>query len=245
MARLRDDDARPLTLRELFAAMVCGQISKRLRVPFKDLRWVHDFMLQDGADHFCAAVDLIGTLGVPVMLLTDLRETFVMDSVLEFIDMMQAGYLNGDESEIFVFLKVNPIVNKLLGCLREPLRLPNHGQGYQIMQEMQSALSVQTPSELEMLKLIRNKACRRIEARLQGGHVKAIEVEEELGGLNPEALVESVLKASHEDLKFTIHGGDLVSATRRVIFEPPGSRPASEGMQVETPRRRRRKITEA
>ena len=54
-------------------------------------------MMQEGADHLAAAIRLMAH-GLHVFLLTDLKETFVMDSDLEFRDYMELGYFRVEET---------------------------------------------------------------------------------------------------------------------------------------------------
>jgi hypothetical protein len=114
--------------------MVCTEIRRQYGTPVRQLKWVQNFMLKEGANHFEAAVKLMDLLGVGVWLCTDLEETFVLDSELEIIDMWEHGYFGAGCEKAFVFLPINPLVNRLLSCLKEPIELEAHGKGYEIMQ---------------------------------------------------------------------------------------------------------------
>src|SRR5688572_23058003 len=50
---------RRFSPREIFALMVCSAIRKEYGVPLKSLKWLSDYMLQEGANHFEAAVQII------------------------------------------------------------------------------------------------------------------------------------------------------------------------------------------
>lgn len=116
---------RKFSPRDVFALMVCSAIRQRFGVPLEKVKFVQDFMREDGADHLGAAVRLMD-LGLTVYLLTDFAETFVMNSDLEFLDLMANGYFRADHPQAYVFLRLNDIVNRLLGALKEPLELrPN------------------------------------------------------------------------------------------------------------------------
>ena len=84
---------RRFTPRDMFMLLVLMEFRQRFQVPLPKLKYVRDFMLQDGADHLSAAVRLMGMLGIPVYLATDFEGFFVMDSGLEFRDLIEYGAL--------------------------------------------------------------------------------------------------------------------------------------------------------
>ena len=65
-------------------------------------------------NHLAAMVELMA-LGLHVFLLTDLEETFVMDSDLEFTDYMRLGFFHPESTRPYIFLPLNNIVNRLSG----------------------------------------------------------------------------------------------------------------------------------
>src|SRR5437867_6865558 len=87
----RGEGWRKFSARDLFVIMVCAELRKRFGIPLEQIKFVHDFMRKDGADHLRAAFKLMN-LGLSVYLLTDFKETFVLDSDLEFEDLMSYGY---------------------------------------------------------------------------------------------------------------------------------------------------------
>lgn len=138
-SRDKDGRWRKYTPRDLFVIMVLAEIRKRFGVPLESLSWVKSFMLQEGANHFAAAVDLIGGLGVSVFVVTDLSKAFMMVPDIEFGDLMTMGWYRGNDPDQFLAIKVNPLVNRLLGCLKEPIHLEAHGWGYDLVAQPSSA----------------------------------------------------------------------------------------------------------
>lgn len=59
--------------------MVCAELRKQFGVPIEKLAWLQKFMLQEGADHFSAAVEMMKH-GLAVLILTDLSHQFDMDA---------------------------------------------------------------------------------------------------------------------------------------------------------------------
>lgn len=131
-SREKEGEWRKFSPRDVFVLMVLAEIRKHFGVPLESLSWVKSFMLQEGANHFQAAVEIMGTLGVSVFIVTDLKKTFFMDPDVEIGKLIQLGMYRGNEPAHFLAIKVNPLVNRLLACLKEPIQLEAHGLGYEI-----------------------------------------------------------------------------------------------------------------
>ena len=94
---------RRFTQKQIFVLMVCGEIRRLYGIPVERLNYVRDFIQTgDERDHFKAAVRLMED-GLHVYLLTDLNKTFVMDSDLEFADLMQLGFFRVEATKPFIF----------------------------------------------------------------------------------------------------------------------------------------------
>lgn len=129
---------RKFTLREVFAVMVCAEIRRQFGVPLESLRWVRSFMLQEGANHFSYAVETIDNYGFAVWLLTDLKETFIMDTDLEMEDLLHLGFLRGASPKGFILIPINPLVNRLLQCHKPPIKLKIHDKIYAKLRAIKS-----------------------------------------------------------------------------------------------------------
>lgn len=113
---------RRFTPREVFAAMVCAEIRRRFGVPLDKVRFVLDFMRRDNANHLAGAIRLMDR-GLSVYLLTDLAETFVMDSDLEFEMLLSGGYFRADVPQSFLFVSINPLVERLRAAVKTPSQI--------------------------------------------------------------------------------------------------------------------------
>ena len=165
---------RRYTPREIFALMVCAEIRRQYGTPVERLKWVQQFMLQEGANHFETAIYLMDTLGVGVWLCTDLKETFEMDSELEFTHMWRMGYFGAGRDRAFVFLPINQIVNRLLSCLKPPVELEAHGRGYEIRRSVEDLHLARSPEEVLVLDLIRKEEVDTVEVVSPSGEVETI-----------------------------------------------------------------------
>lgn len=167
----RDAEAgwRRFTPRDIFVLLVCVEFRKRLGVPVERLKYVREFMLQDGADHLHAAMYSMALLGVNVWLLTDFEKTFVMDSELEFQDMFRHGFFSGPGEQGFALLNVSPLVTRFAAALKDPIELPLHGRGFEILRQAEG-----TDAERRVLELIRSGDFTKVEIEMRGGAIKTI-----------------------------------------------------------------------
>jgi hypothetical protein len=131
-------------------------------------------MLHEGADHLRAAVDLMVSRDVGVWLLTDLEDTFIMDSESEFQELWSIGFLAAHNESGFVLLNVSPLVNRVLECLRDPVRLKAHGYNDEIVRKIRSLVNTQSPEQAEVLKVLRNRDFERIEVTTPNGRTETI-----------------------------------------------------------------------
>ena len=208
---------RRFSPREIFALMVCSEIRRRCGTPVERLRWVQEFMLEDGANHFEAAVALMANLGVGVWLCTDLENFFVMDSELEFIDLWEHGVFGADSERAMILLPINPLANRLLSCLKEPIELEPHGQGYEILREMQAMHKARNPEELFILDLIRSKEVEKVEVVSPDGEIKTIRATNKVA---PTTRLSALLDEPYQRLTVTKRGGKIVNIEQEVTTKP-------------------------
>jgi hypothetical protein len=165
---------RRFSIREIFVLMVCYELRSKFGVSVERVKYVQEFMLQDGADHLAVAIQLMGILGVGVWLLTDFEDTFIMDSELEFEQLWSMGFFGGDKPASYAMLKMNPLVNRLLGCMKEPVFLPAHGRGYEIMHDIRYNLGVYSPEEFDAIELIRSGDYESVEIVAPNGKIETL-----------------------------------------------------------------------
>jgi DNA-binding transcriptional MerR regulator len=209
---------RKFSPRDLFALMVCREIRRRFGVPVESLRFVMSCMVQDdGRDHLHAATRFMQN-GLTVFLLTDLKETFVMDSDLEFLDLMTNGYFRADVPQGYIFIRVNDIVNRLLSAAKNPVELKPSNRFYELKAEADAATTACTLAEMKILQLLRREDCDRIGVQLKKGKVVRIEVEGDvsLDELRETPDVIGIKKDSEfETITVTRHKGKVTRAQRK------------------------------
>jgi len=178
--RSRERSWRKFTPSQMFAAMVCGEIRRRYGIPIEKVRLVHDFMMQGGQrNHFRDSVRLMER-GVHVFLLTDFETTFILDSDLEFRDMMDVGGFRVDETRAFIFLRVNGIVNRLLGAMKDPippLEAFYEGGLYESAAKVRAATTINTEAELDLLQAVRSGRFHEVTVTIADREIREIKCE--------------------------------------------------------------------
>jgi hypothetical protein len=170
---------RRFTWREIFILTISKEIRDRFGTPLESLAFVQKCMLQKGANHFQAAVEIMQR-GMVVFLLTDFRETFVMGSDVEFERLFRGGMLRGSEDQGFIFIQVNSIVNRLLECLENPVALRIHNKFYGAIAQAKAGMTVRDQEELTVIRAVRDRDYKRIVLTKKGGEDMVLEVEQEL-----------------------------------------------------------------
>jgi hypothetical protein len=237
----REAGWRKFSPREVFAIMVCAEIRERFGVPVESLRFIRSFMLQDGADHLQAAVDKMG-LGLTVWLLTDCKETFVMDSDIEFEDLFNLGFFRGDDARGYVFLKLNPIVNRLLTAHKPPIHLKTRPSTYDAIRKAQSVGRAMDMKEIEVLALIRDGAFKRVTVELDGGSIVSASTEQEHvcsgGKVANEEILRIIESKQFQTVTLKSHDGKTVRIhqTVRIPIKAASSTPPAKRVSS-TPRR--------
>lgn len=214
----RDGGWRRFTPKQIFALMVCGEIRRLYGTPVERLRFVRECMMGDGTDHLAAAIRLMQA-GLHVFLLTDLEETFVMDSDLEFKDLMRDGFFRVDIVRPFHFLRLNHLVNNLLSALKEPIQLQPHDAVYRLAAEAQAAISCHTGPELDLLQAVRSGRFDRIEVLASNGQIRALEAEGDVDHAELDIHDDKVAVTRHaefETFSFTSCDGRVVRARRKL-----------------------------
>ncbi len=209
---------RKFSPKQIFALMVCNEIRRLYGTPLEKLRFVSRFMMQDEANHLAAAIRLMKH-GLHVFLLTDLEETFVMDSDLEFADYMRHGYFRVEETRPYIFLRLNEVVNRLLAATTEPAPLKPHGGAYRVKNSVDAAITVHTAAEFELLQAVRSGRFDRVEVKLKGGLIRSLDAEGDIEsgdlGLEDEA-VTVARKGEFENITIKARDGQIVNARRTV-----------------------------
>jgi len=99
-------------------------------------------------------------------------------SDLEMEDLFKLGFFRGDNPQQYIFLKINPLINKML----EMKKLPQLEVSELLYEGIMNAKLQSLPSieEREIINLIRNKSFKRVTVHLEDGKMIQVDTEEEL-----------------------------------------------------------------
>ena len=158
--------------------MICSEVRKRYGTPLEKLVWLKSFMMQEEADHFHTAVRMMQH-GLAVFIFTDLEKSFDMAADIAIADMLELGYCRYDHPHAFIFICVNPIVNKILAALKKPVRLEISDRVYKARWAANDKFRVQDDAELAVLDAMRDDDVKRFIVTARDKEI-LLELEQEL-----------------------------------------------------------------
>jgi DNA-binding transcriptional MerR regulator len=167
---------RKFDSRQLFVILICAEIRNKFGVSIEKLAWLQNFMLQDGANHFLAAVEMM-KYGMAVLILTDLRQQFDMDSDFAIGDLLRLGYCRYDQPQSYVVLLVNPIINKMLAALKNPTQLKISDKVYDALDAAEAGTKVRDTAELAVLETMRQTNTSKFTAMQTNDQEILLEIE--------------------------------------------------------------------
>ena len=212
---------RTFTSKEVFIMMVCKEIRDKFGVPLESLNFIRKFMLQEQADHFKYVLEMC-EYGFAVVLLTDLEETFIIESDMEIGNLLRIGLLRGNDTKNYMLIKLSPLINRML----KMKDLPELNVNDELYQSIFDAIkdsnlnSNVSDNEKEILELIRNECFKKVTVHLKDGNVFLVDTEEELSDQinreNNQYLLE--ILESNEFQSLTIHKQDdkIVRLNRKI-----------------------------
>jgi hypothetical protein len=142
-----------LTATYIFGVMVTEAIMDTFGTSVKSLRFVQSVLLKNGENYLMHALELMD-LGFSVWLFTDLKETFVIESDAEIGSLLKMGLVRSDGPAGYIFLCLNPVVNRLLAFLEEQ-EIKMDCRYYNAISSARKTGEVQNSAEMEILTAVR------------------------------------------------------------------------------------------
>ena len=223
---------RKFSPKAIFVLMVCSELRKQFNVPLESLKWLKTFMMEEGANHLAAAAEMM-SVGFNVLLLTDFKTAFEMSPDRDVADLLNLGLIRDESPGAFVILKVNPLVNRLLGCLKEPVQFRISEDLYGELRRIGRRVIVQSNDELSILKLLRSGDYSKVVIQLAHGEIVRTDVESEHGALSSAAIINLIEESEFQTVSLTTQSGKVVRVTqskpnvmsrRRTLRETPERR---------------------
>lgn len=209
---------RRFSPKEVFALMVAKELRVQFGVSVERLSYVTDVMLREDANHLLVATELMAILGAGVWLLTDFESTFIMDSELEFEDLLQLGFFGGDDAASYAFLKLNPLVKKLWRVLDKELNLDADRERTNAIRSARMAYFLPSDSEQRLLDHISSGKYERIEIQTSEGQLETLKL---TSHRQVESRLEEIIQdAAYQTIKIVQRDGDTVLIEQTLIEKP-------------------------
>ncbi len=208
---------RKFTPRELFVLMVCKEIRDKFGVPLEKLSFIKSVMLVSDANIAQDAVDLMNNYGMTIYLLTDLKETFIMDTDAEIEDLFRMGMFRGSDEQGYLLIKINPLINKLLS-FKGVGPIDTSDEVYDLMRKTKQQATANNRQEQKVLKLIREKKYKQVTIHLKDGEIIRASTEEELSEKKrdkPDKELLAIIKdQEYQSISLKVHDGKIVRLKR-------------------------------
>ncbi len=208
---------RKFTPRELFVLMVCKEIRDKFGVPLEKLSFIKSVMLKSEANDAQDAVDLMNNYGMTIYLLTDLKETFIMDTDAEIEDLFRMGMFRGSDEQGYLLIKINPLINKLLS-FKGVGPIDTSDEVYDLMRKTKQQATANNRQEQKVLKLIREKKYKQVTIHLKDGEIIRASTEEELSEKKrdkPDKELLAIIKdQEYQSISLKVHDGKIVRLKR-------------------------------
>lgn len=222
----RGEGWRKFTPREVFTVLVCSELRKQFNFSLESLAKIRAFMLKDGANHFQYAVETMNQWGCAIWLLTTPDgETFILEKDTEIKDLFDMGYFRTGVVNGYALLFINPLVNRILGCLKTPIELPIRDHFYKMLNEVRHEMNIRSNGELHMLRHVRRKDVDAVTAHVTDGEITQLDVDEEAVKLDQPLDGNMVLQTLKSDnfqtVTVKVHDGKISRLNRRVPIKFP------------------------
>ena len=208
---------RKFTPREVFVLMVCKEIRDKFGVPLEKLSFIKSVMLVSDANIAQDAVDLMNNFGMTIYLLTDLKETFIMDTDAEIEDLFRMGMFRGSDEQGYLLIKINPLINKLLS-FKGVGPIDTSDEVYDLMRKTKQQATANNRQEQKVLKLIREKKYKQVTIHLKDGEIIRASTEEELSEKKrdkPDKELLAIIKdQEYQSISLKVHDGKIVRLKR-------------------------------
>ena len=208
---------RKFTPREVFVLMVCKEIRDKFGVPLEKLSFIKSVMLKKEANHFQYAVECMYGVGMTIYLLTDLKETFIMDTDAEIEDLFRMGMFRGSDEQGYLLIKINPLINKLLS-FKGVGPIDTSDEVYDLMRKTKQQATANNRQEQKVLKLIREKKYKQVTIHLKDGEIIRASTEEELSEKKrdkPDKELLAIIKdQEYQSISLKVHDGKIVRLKR-------------------------------
>ncbi|MBI4232112.1 MerR family transcriptional regulator [Candidatus Peregrinibacteria bacterium] len=215
----RKDKAKWRTFgaRSVLTLQICKEFRDKFGVPLEKLIFIKERILDDETNYFQHALELMAYFGVTVYLVTDLKNTFMVETDNELGILFQMGAFKGSDSANYLVIKLNPLINKMMIQVGvEPCE--TNDSYYNTVAKNREDTAVKNREEAEVLRLIRDKKYRQVLIRLKDGKIIRADAEEELTSAEmnrrDKDLLAIVKGSKYQTVTIKSHDGKIVRLSR-------------------------------
>ena len=133
---------------------------------------------------------------------------------MEIGDLFYMGLSRNEEKSAYVVLNVNPLVNRLLACLKEPVELKIRDEIYKAIYNARGTIVLHSQEELDVLTLLRDGGYSKIVVKLADGRIVRTDVESEHGALTSEEFTRLLEESDFQTVSVTKQDGKVVRVSR-------------------------------
>lgn len=205
---------RKFSYREVFAIMICSDIKQRFGVPLESLRSLQLHLLDPETNFLGNALERIFWERVAFYLLTDLKSSFKMLSIVELGGSGGDEALVGEQPAGFILLKLNELVNRILLFIDKPFQIKT------------TDVSHDSEAEQEILRLVRDGTFSRVSVQLKNGRIFAAEAEREIPRSKKNRLLEILSEQDFQTVTMSKQNGEIVRITQKLPIKFPDTKNA-------------------
>ncbi len=220
------DSWRRFSISQMFVLMVCSELRRRFGVPLDKLKSLRKGLMADEEGFYCHVIRIMSLMGTPVFLYTNLDDMIEVNSDIEIGNLMRLSWFTSERMDSLVFLKLNPIVNRLLGMGKEPIHIPQDESYRHSMLRRESKNHARSPEELIILEALREGRYLELTIKTKGGEIQHVTAAEDLPTSDLNRIQELLKENKYQQFELTQTDGQVVRLVRKVSFKPSKKGPA-------------------
>lgn len=215
-SREEDEAWRKFTPNDAFIVLIYKELRDQFGVPLETLKRFQSSLIKNDVNYLEQTVALIGQAGLTVCLLTDLKNTLIIDNDLEIATLFRAGLLRNPGAEDYIILRLNPLVNRLLEIIGLSA-LPTGTAVYDAILTALNKSTAQSSPEYHLLELVRSKDFRQITVHLKDGQIIQTDTFEEFGKKvgSEQELLKIIREKQYQSIAIDLTGGEIIRISRK------------------------------
>lgn len=207
---------RRFTVHQFLGVMILAELRRKFDIRLADLRWVGQQLLRQDSRLLFEAAGKISGAGLPVLLLSDLKNFALIDTTTAISEFMASDRFAREPEGAFVILKINSLVKKLMEEFGVQMGFEEHGFGYQT----HGNEAAQSPEDEKILALLRSVQFNKVEVDLVNGQVRLVTAEQTIPGPAVQEILTLTKTAGFQTVEVIRPDGKITQARRKISAKP-------------------------